>query len=118
MSKKNWWEGLNDVWSDKRVTYLPSGGDIEVTHADYYMGDYVFHRFFGQDEDDVKMVRTVLVEVQKWNEWLDWLQTNTVGNSLLPLYVVPLEIAIMSHRSFTVVKWVDEYRPFDILYYR
>lgn len=114
----NWWEGLNDVWSDKKVTYLPSGGDTKPSDADYYMGEYVFHRFFGQDDDNIKIVRTVLVEVQKWNEWLEWLEKNTVSHALLPLYIIPLELAIMSHRGFTITKWVDEYRPFDTLYHR
>ena len=111
-----WWEGLNDMWSDKKVTYLPSGGDIEPNQADYFMGEYVFHRFFGQDDYDIKMVRTMLVEAQNWNKWLEWLEKNTVGRSLLPLYVIPLELAIISHKAFSIVKWVDEYRPFDTLY--
>lgn len=114
MSDK-WWEDLNDVWSDKKVTYLASGGK-DPNDPNYWMGDFVFHRFFGTDDYDATAVRTVLVEAKHWNEWIEWLKHHTVGKSLLPLYTRPLEHIIMSHKGFRIIKWVDEYRPFEFIH--
>ena len=77
------------------------------------MGDFVFHRFFGTDDYDIKNVKVVMVEVKEWNKWTQWLENNRVDKALLPIYVTPVEQVLMSKKSFRIVKWVDEYRPFD-----
>lgn len=115
MSDK-WWEDLNDVWSTKKVTYLSSGGKASPTEPNYWLGDFIFHRFFGTDDYDSTIVRTVLVEAKYWTEWLEWLKQHSVGKSLLPLYVRPLEHVVMSHKGFRIIKWVDEYRPFEFIH--
>jgi len=112
--KEFWWEGLDNVWSTDRVTYLTAGANINTTEGQHFLGDYVFHRFFGTDEEDARAVKTVLVEVKRWHEWTQWLKEHSASNSILPLYTQPLEHIIMSKKSFRIVKWVDEYRPFDL----
>lgn len=111
--KDSWWSNLNDVWSQERVTYLTAGQGLDATSDKHFLGDYVFHRFFGTDDYDIKNVKVVMVEVKKWDKWTQWLETNRVGKSLLPIYVTPVEQILMSKKSFRIVKWVDEYRPFD-----
>ena len=113
-TKEFWWEGLNDTWSKEKVTFLTSGNSIDNTKHDYFLGDFVFHRFFGTDDKDIKIVRTLLIEVKRWDEWIQWLKIHQANKSLLPLYVRPLEQVIMSKKSFRIVKWVDEFQPFDI----
>lgn len=114
MSK--WWKNLNDIWSEDKVTFLTSGDKINANNPEYWMGDVIFHRFFGTNElDDGAISQVVLVEAQNWDKWTQWLETHTTGKSLFPLYVIPLDQAIMSHRSFRIVKWVDEY-PLDLFH--
>lgn len=113
MTKKHWWSDLNDVWSGEKIVYLSSGEGIDATSRDHFLGDFVFHRFFGTDDYDVKHVRIVMVEAKKWSQWTKWLEEHRTDQKLLPLYVSPLEKVIMSKKSFRIVRWVDEYRPFD-----
>ena len=111
---REWWTGLNDTWSKDPVTFLTVGKGIDPTGRNKFLGDFIFHRFFGMDNDNPKDVRAVLVEAKKWTQWLQWLEKNKVNKArLLPMYVQPLEMMIMSRKSFRVVKWVDEYRPYD-----
>ena len=116
-NKEFWWEGLNDTWSRDRVTYLTAGENVDTTEEKHFLGDFIFHRFFGTDSDDARTVRAVLVEVEKWHEWTQWLKQHTASNSILPLYVHPLEQVIMTKKSFRITRWVDEYRPFDLFPY-
>ncbi len=113
MTKKHWWSDLNDTWSGDKVMYLASGEGVKTTDSDYFLGDFVFHRFFGTDDYDVKHVRIVMVETQKWTQWTEWLEKHRTDKKLLPIYARPLEQVIMAKKSFRVVRWVDEYRPFD-----
>ena len=113
MTKKNWWSDLNDEWSGEKVVYLSSGDGVKNNSSDYFLGDFVFHRFFGTDDYDAKSVRIVMVEAQKWTQWTEWLEVHRTDKKMLPLYVSPLEQIIMSKKSFRIVRWVDEYRPFD-----
>jgi hypothetical protein len=39
MSSRNWWDGLNDVWSEEQAAYLVSGKGINLRDPDYHMGD-------------------------------------------------------------------------------
>lgn len=116
-SKEFWWEGLNDTWSKDRITYLAAGDKVDATDGNHFLGDFVFHRFFGTDDEDARTVKAVLVEVERWHEWTQWLKQHTANNSILPLYVHPLEQVIMTKKSFRIVRWVDEYRPFDLFPY-
>ncbi len=110
---KPWWLDLNDTWSNDKIVYLTSGEDVSPTDKDYYMGDMVFHRFFGSDDYDAKSVRSVLVEAHKWTQWNKWLEEHRTSNALIPLYVHPIDKVLISRRSFRITKWVDEYRPYD-----
>ena len=110
---KEWWRDLHDVWSKDAATFVVSGKGIDNSTT-AFMGDFVFHRFFGTDDYDSKNVRTVLVEAKKWDKWNEWLEKKRNKKSLfVPRYVHPLETIIMSKKSFRVIKWVDEYRPYD-----
>ena len=112
--KKKWWENLDNCWSEDETVFLTSGKGIDPRRQNYFMGDLVFHRFFGSDDYDVRDVKVVLVELKNWTSWQEWLKTNKTSNSLLPLYVHNIEQVLISRTSFRIVKWVDEYRPFDI----
>jgi hypothetical protein len=112
----NWWKGLNDCWSERKTVYLASSAGEDPMSKDHFMGDLIFHRFFGTDDNDVKSVRVVLVEVKNWSRWNKWLKDHDTQTSLLPLYVHRLEQVIMSRKSFRIVRWVDEYRPFDLFH--
>jgi hypothetical protein len=114
MSSRNWWDGLNDVWSEEQAAYLVSGKGINLRDPDYHMGDLIFHRFFGTDDHDVKNVKVVLVELKRWTQWEAWLKTHKASNSMIPIYAHPLEQIIISRRAFRIVRWIDEYRPFDL----
>jgi len=112
--KKNyWWSDLNDCWSQDKVTYLTAGQGLDATSDKHFMGDFVFHRFFGTDDHDAKHVKVVMVEAKKWDKWTQWLEKHRADKTLLPIYVVPVEQVLMSKKSFRIVRWVDEYRPFD-----
>ena len=113
MTKKNWWSDLNDIWSGDKVVYSSSGDGVSPDSPNHFLGDFVFHRFFGTDDHDAKNVRIVMVEAQKWTQWTEWLEVHRTDRKLLPIYVSPLEQVIMSKKSFRIVRWVDEYRPFD-----
>jgi hypothetical protein len=112
--KKKWWENLDNCWSEDETVFLTSGKGIDPRRQNYFMGDFVFHRFFGSDDYDVRDVKVVLVELKNWTSWQEWFKTNKTSNSLLPLYVHNIEQVLISRKSFRIVKWVDEYRPFDI----
>ena len=116
-NKELWWENLNDTWSRDRVTYLTVGESVDATDSKHFLGDFVFHRFFGTDSDDARTIKAVLVEVEKWHEWSQWLKQHTASNSILPPYVHPLEQVVMTKKSFRIIRWVDEYRPFDLFPY-
>lgn len=113
MTKKNWWDDLENCWSEEPTVFLTSGKGIDPMSPKQFMGDLVFHRFFGSDDHDVKNVKVVLVELKNWTQWIEWLKLNKASNSLIPLYAHRLEEVIISRKSFRVVRWVDEYRPFD-----
>ena len=108
-----WWENLDNCWSEEQTVYLTAGPELDPMGAGQYMGDLVFHRFFGSDDYDSRNVKVVLVELKNWTEWQKWLVKNKTSNSLLPLYAHRLEQVIISRRSFRIVRWIDEYRPFD-----
>lgn len=110
---EEWWMNLNDTWSEEPTTYLTAGNNKNP--QENFMGDLVFHRFFGADEDNPKDVKVVLVEAKKWNQWNQWLEKNRNKRKLfVPKYVHPIESVIMSRKSFRIIKWVDEYRPYDL----
>lgn len=111
--KDHWWSNLNDTWSKDKVTYLTAGQGLDATSRQHFMGDFVFHRFFGTDDYDAKHVKVVMVEAKKWDKWNQWLKNHRADKTLLPIYAVPVEQILMSKKSFRIVRWVDEYRPFD-----
>lgn len=108
-----WWSGLNDFWSYEKTSYLTSGNGINPLEEGQWMGDLIFHRFFSSEDFDPKNVKVVLVEDKKWKTWQRWLEKHKTSHTLLPRYAYPLEQVIVSRKSFRIVKWVDEYRPFD-----
>lgn len=111
---REWWAGLNDTWSKDPVTYLTVGKSIDGSKENQFVGDFIFHRFFGMDDDNPKDIKVVLVEAQKWTNWMEWLEKNKVNKTrLLPSYTVTIETMIMSRKSFRIIQWVDEYRPYD-----
>jgi len=109
----NWWDDLENCWSEKSTTFLTSGEEIHHMGEDHYLGEFIFHRFFGSDDYDSRDVKVVLVELKRWTQWKEWLKVNKTTSSLLPVYAHRLEEVIISRKSFRVVRWVDEYRPFD-----
>ncbi len=80
---------------------------------EHWLGDLVFHRFFSSDDYDPRNVKVVLVEANKWNKWQRWLEKHKTKNTMTPVYVHPVEQVLISRKSFRIIKWVDEYRPFD-----
>lgn len=109
--RRPWWTGLNDVWSTSKTVYLASSDDDDVMD---FLGDFIFHRFYATDKYDPRYVKTFLVEAQRWTEWEEWLKKHKADNrTLVPKYVHPLEQIIMSRKGFRILKWVDEYSPFD-----
>ena len=111
--EKHWWSDLNDTWSTDKVTYLTAGNKLSANDKNYFLGDFVFHRFFGTDDYDAKYVKVVMVEAKKWDKWTQWLEHHRAKDTLLPIYVRPVEHVLMSKKSFRIIRWVDEYRPFD-----
>jgi len=106
-----WWSGLNEVWSEEKTVYLAAGTNV---CEEAWSGDFVFHRFYATDDYDPRKVNTLLVEAQNWNKWNEWLKKHkTDRNTLIPKYVHPIEQVIMDRKSFRIVMWVDEYRPFE-----
>ena len=111
--KSKWWDNLDNCWSEEKTVYLTTGPGVSPVGKDYYMGDLVFHRFFGSDDYDSRNVKVVLVELKRWTQWQEWLKTNKTSNSLLPVYAHRIEHVLISRQSFRIVRWIDEYRPFD-----
>jgi len=108
-----WWAGLNDCWSQDRTVFLTSGEGLDPMDNEHWLGDLVFHRFFSSDDYDPRNVKVVLVEANKWNKWQRWLEKHKTKNTMTPVYVHPVEQVLISRKSFRIIKWVDEYRPFD-----
>ena len=61
--KSKWWDNLDNCWSEEKTVYLTTGPGVSPVGKDYYMGDLVFHRFFGSDDYDSRNVKVVLVEL-------------------------------------------------------
>lgn len=114
--KSKWWENLDNCWSEEKTVYLVSGEGVNAMEKEHYMGDLVFHRFFGSDDYDTKNVKVVLVELKNWTRWQEWLKDNKTSNSLFPSYAHRMESVLISRRSFRIVRWIDEYRPFDFCF--
>lgn len=108
-----WWAGLNDCWSQEKTIFLTSGEGLDPMDSEHWLGDLVFHRFFASDDYNPRNVKVVLVEANKWNKWQRWLEKHKTKDTMTPVYVHPVEQVLISRKSFRIVEWVDEYRPFD-----
>ena len=114
MKKQPWWSGLNEVWSEEKTIYLTTGSNME---SDNWLGDFIFHRFYSTDNYDPRHVKVFLIEAHNWTQWEHWLKKHKADTkTLVPKYVQPLEQILMSRKSFRIVKWGDEYRPFEFKY--
>ncbi len=115
MKNSPWWSGINDVWSNEKTVYLTTGDNIDSQQQ--WLGDFIFHRFYGTDDYDPREVKVFLVEAKEWSQWEHWLEKHKANNkTLVPKYVHPLEQVLITRKGFRIIKWVDEYRPFEFRY--